>query len=102
MQKCRVQVVNVNGILRDVVGKIVGCAVRVSGLDPRTGEPEGEATGVMIPSVVVPTGGTTGSAIESFFRNSGNYSAYRMIEFGDKTRRSFRRDDERVTAGDRG
>ena len=39
----------------------------------------------------MPTGGTTGSAIESFFRNFGNDSAYRMIEFGDKTRRSFLR-----------
>src|SRR5690242_552764 len=49
----RVQVVHVYRILHDVVAKVVGLAVRNSGLDAASGHPDSETAWMMIAAVVV-------------------------------------------------
>ena len=48
-----VEVVNVDGVLDDVVTEVVGLAVDDAGLDAPAGEPDGEALGMMVAAVVV-------------------------------------------------
>src|SRR5205807_7570728 len=53
MQDSRVQVVYVYGIFHDVVAIIVGLAESDARLDAASGQPHGEAAGMMIAAVVV-------------------------------------------------
>ncbi len=48
-----VEVVDVNGVLDDVVGELVGFAVDGPGPRPAAGHPHGEAAGMVIAAVVV-------------------------------------------------
>jgi hypothetical protein len=57
-----VQIVDVDRVAGDVVGKVVGLADRNSRLDPPAGQPEGEAARVMVAAVVV--GGEASLAID--------------------------------------
>jgi hypothetical protein len=47
-----VEVVDVDGILGDVVAELVGARRRCAGLDAAAGHPDGEAAGMMIAAVV--------------------------------------------------
>src|SRR5262249_18031675 len=53
VQDRRVQIVNVHGVVDDVVTKVVGLAVDDARLDAAAGHPDREATRVMIAAVVV-------------------------------------------------
>ena len=48
-----VEVVDVDGVLDDVVAEVVGLAVDDAGLDAAAGQPDGEAAAVVIAAVVV-------------------------------------------------
>src|SRR5262249_24498397 len=49
-----VEVVDVDGVLNDVVAVVVGLAVDDARLDAAAGQPEGEAAAVVVAAVVVP------------------------------------------------
>src|SRR5262249_48096587 len=53
MQNRRVQIMDMDRVLRDVVAEIVRGAVRDSGLDTATGHPDRETTWMVVPPVVV-------------------------------------------------
>jgi len=48
MQNRRVEVVDVNGILGDVITQFIGCAVSESTFETTAREPHGECVGVMV------------------------------------------------------
>jgi len=52
MQHRRVQVVDVDAILGDVVAEVVGRAVGIAGADAAAGQPEREAARMMVATVV--------------------------------------------------
>jgi hypothetical protein len=47
-----VEVTDVNGVLDDVIGHLVGLSVHLAALDSTTGHPDGEATWVVVAAVV--------------------------------------------------
>jgi hypothetical protein len=53
VQQRGVQVVDVDGILGDVVAVVVRAAVCLASFDAASGQPQAEATRVMIPTVVI-------------------------------------------------
>jgi len=52
VQNGGVKIMNMNGILDNVVAKLVGFAVTKSGLEPTTGEKHRETSGMMIATVI--------------------------------------------------
>ena len=56
-----VQVVDVDGVVHDVVAEVVGLAERDAGLDAAAGHPDGEAAGVVVAAVVRPRSACPGS-----------------------------------------
>ena len=53
LQRGRVEVADVNRVLDDVVGKVVGLAVDLAGSGPAAGHPHREAAGMMVAAVVL-------------------------------------------------
>ena len=47
-----VEVVDLDGVLGDVVAEVVGFSVADAGFDASSGHPEGEAAGVVVASVI--------------------------------------------------
>ena len=47
-----VKIMHMHGVLRDVIAVVIRCSQRESLLNPRTRQKDGEATGVVIPSVI--------------------------------------------------
>ena len=52
VQNRSVQIVDVDGVGRDVVGKIIGLAERETWFNSSAGEPNGETAGMMVAAVV--------------------------------------------------
>src|SRR5262245_49476831 len=87
MKQGRVQVVDVDRILGDVVTVVIGVAEAHAGFDAAAGQPDGEAARVMVPAIVIRRQGSLAinrSAELSTPDHQGIVEQAALLEIGDE------------------